>query len=156
MPIFARIYKLTSFFNYKCSSTSPTYLPSFSKSNIRTECISKYITYSSFEAYKHGRGCWLPFAKICQGLLAYDLILSEMQRIALLPVALLEICVRMCVYVVCGCVFDRTKTVWNKSVNVAAWCRTLKRHPITYLATYFLYVIYSNTNNLDGLNLIVS
>ena len=61
-----------------------------------------------------------PFAKICQGILAYSLILSEMQRIAFSPIALIGVCpyVRVCVCVrarvclsvcvcVCVCAFVR-------------------------------------------------
>ena len=43
--------------------------------------------------------------KICQGVLAYRLILSEMQRIAFSSIAFVEVRVRVCVCVfVCVCV----------------------------------------------------
>ena len=50
----------------------------------------------------------LPFAKICQGVLVYSLILSEMQCIQFLPIAFFAVCVCVCVCVcACVCVFIR-------------------------------------------------
>ena len=44
-------------------------------------------------------GDGLPFAKICLGVLAYSLILSEMLRIALSPIAFVGVCPCVCVFV---------------------------------------------------------
>ena len=49
--------------------------------------------------------CGLPFAKICQGVLAYSLILSGMKRVAFLNIAFFDAFIHMCVSVcVCVCV----------------------------------------------------
>ena len=76
-------------------------------------------------------GGGLPFAKICQGVLAYSLILSEMQRIAFSPIAFIGVCPYLCVCLrvcvcLCVCVFvrlnasllDRTKKALHKSAIV--------------------------------------
>ena len=53
-----------------------------------------------------GNGGRLPFAKICQGALAYSLILCEMQRIANSPIAFVGVCPYVCVCVcMCACFF---------------------------------------------------
>ena len=41
----------------------------------------------------------LPFAKICEGVLSYNLLLSEMQRISSSPIAFVEASLRMCMCV---------------------------------------------------------
>ena len=47
-----------------------------------------------------GHGGGLPLTKICQGLLAYSLTLSEKQHIAFSPISFVGVCVRSFVCVV--------------------------------------------------------
>ena len=83
--------------------------------------IGECLMHSSLAINRHGRGGYgadgryqspgfqgvsgLPFAKICQGVLAYSLILNQMKRVALSNIAFVEAFVHMCVSVcVCVCV----------------------------------------------------
>ena len=76
----------------------------------------------------------VPFAKICQGVLTYSLMLSEIHRISFSPIALFVcvylcvcmcVCVCVCVYV-CVCVFIR--------LNVSLLDRT-KKSEVTVVAS---------------------
>ena len=77
-------------------------------------------------------------------------------------------CARACVRACVRCVsirlkssLDHTKTVGDKSAIFSLSCRPLKRHPMTYsvnlylMIFYFLMVIYSNTDDLRRLNVII-
>ena len=113
-------------------------------------------------------------------LLAYSLFFKQKAAHCILAYSIhrsVSVCVCVCIYMracvrvfVCVYVCSSVSTPhwWSArkrfEINspIFSSCRPLKRHPMTYLATfpvmiliYFLKIINSNTDLLDRLNLIV-
>ena len=110
-----KVHSSANFYFYRRSPWS-----SFFKIRDSNEYIGTCIMHSSLQAYRHGCSSYgangwyqsprfqggvrnwsrLPFAKIW--VLAYSLILSNMQRIAILPTASISVWQCVCAYV-CAC-----------------------------------------------------